>query len=77
MKFEDITVTFHPSRPNIPSITITEKKQLARGIIIQTNFLKINHNVAMIKKNTPIPKIIISFLIKDIISSAIIGIPPK
>ena len=45
--------------------------------MIQTIFLKTNHKVAIINNKTPMPKIKISFLINDIISSAIIGIPPK
>ena len=55
----------------------TDKRQLDIGIIIQTNFLNTNHKVAIINNNTPVPKTIISLLIKVIISSAIIGIPPK
>ena len=77
MKFEEITVTFQPSNPNIPSITTTENIQLESGTMIQTIFLKTNHKVAIINNKTPMPKIKISFLINDIISSAIIGIPPK
>ena len=77
IKFDDITVTFHPKKPSRPVIIITAKKQLLKGIIIQIIFLKTNHKVTIIKIRTPIPKIIISFFIKDIISSAIIGIPPR
>ena len=55
----------------------TEKKQLLIGTIIQINFLKTNHNVKTINKKTPIPKTIISLLINVIISSAIMGIPPR
>ena len=77
MKFEDITVTFQPNKPKIPIIMITEKKQLLIGTTIHINFLKTNHKVAIINKKTPIPKTTISLLIKVIISSAIIGIPPK
>ena len=56
---------------------ITEKKQLLIGTIIQIIFLNTNQRVPTINKNTPNPKTIISLFIKDIISSAIIGIPPK
>ena len=55
----------------------TEKKQLKRRIITQSTFLKTNHNVMTMKIKTPPPKTKISFLTKDIISSDIIGIPPK
>ena len=77
IKFEDITVTFQPISPSNPIIDITENIQLDKGIKIQTIFLNTNHNVAIIKARTPTPKIIISFLINDIISSAIMGIPPR
>ena len=55
----------------------TEKKQLLIGTIIQISFLNTNHKVATIKSNTPTPKTTISFFIKVIMSSAIIGIPPR
>ena len=55
----------------------TEKKQLNKGTITQIKLLKINQRVAIIKRNTPNPKTIISFFIKVIMSSAIIGIPPR
>ena len=56
---------------------ITEKKQLLMGTITQITFLKTNHRVATMKKKTPNPKTIMSLFIKVIISSVIIGIPPK
>ena len=77
MKLDEITVTFQPSKPSSPVIINTEKKQLLIGIIIQIIFLKINHSVPIINNKTPIPKTVISFFIKEIISSAIIGIPPR
>ena len=77
IKFEEITVTFQLNKPRIPVIIITEKKQLLIGTIIQIIFLNTNHKVAIINARTPIPKTIISFFINDIMSSAIIGIPPK
>ena len=77
IKFDDITVTFHPKRPRSPVIITTEKKQLLIGTIIHINLLNTYQRVATINKNTPSPKTIISFFIKVIMSSAIIGIPPK
>ena len=77
IKFEEMTVTFHPSNPSSPIIINTEKKQLFNGMIIHKIFLKINQSVATINKNTPAPKTIISFFINVIMSSTIIGIPPK
>ena len=77
MKFDEMTVTFQPKRPRSPVIIKKEKKQLLIGIIIQINFLNKNHSVLIINKRTPRPKTIISFLINDIISSVIIGIPPR
>ena len=55
----------------------TENRQLLIGTMIQINFLNTNHNVAIINKRTPRPKTTMSLLIKVIISSAIIGIPPR
>ena len=63
MKFDDITVTFHPRIPSRPVITMTENKQHEIGTTIQTNFLNTYHNVPIIKIKTPKPKITISFLI--------------
>ena len=40
-------------------VIITENKQLLIGIIIQINFLKINHNVATMNKRTPNPNTMI------------------
>ena len=77
IKFDEITVTFQPIKPSKPTIIITEKKQLEIGIIIQIQDLNTYQSVAIINKKTPTPKYIISFFIKLIISSAIIGIPPK
>ena len=77
IKFEEITVTFHPRIPSKPIIITTENKQLLIGTIIQINFLKTNHRVAIINKRTPKPKTTISLLMKVIISSAIMGIPPR
>ena len=77
MKLEEITVTFQPRIPSKPIMIITENKQLLIGTIIQINFLKTNHKVDMINKRTPKPKTTISLLMKVIMSSAIIGIPPR
>ena len=77
IKLEDITVTFQPTKPRKPTIIKTEKKQLKRGINTQSKLLKTNQRVQTINKNTPAPKTTISFFINVIISSAIIGIPPR
>ena len=77
IKFEDITVTFHPTNPSKPTIIRTEKKQLKSGINTHSKFLKTNQSVQTIKRNTPAPNTIMSFLMKVIISSAIMGMPPK
>ena len=74
IKFEDITVTFHPTKPKSPIIITTEKKQLLIGTIIHINLLNTYQRVAMINRKTPSPKTIISFLIKVIINpKSIIG----
>ena len=77
IKFEDITVTFHPRIPSNPIIITTENKQLLIGTIIQINFLNTNHKVAIINKRTPKPKTTISLFMKVIISSAIINRLPS
>ena len=77
IKFEEITVTFQPRIPSKPIIIITENRQLLIGTIIQINLLKTNHKVIIINNKTPKPKTTMSLLIKVIISSAIIGIPPR
>ena len=77
IKFDEITVTFHPINPNKPIIIITEVEQPNNGIITHLIFLKINQRVMIIKIKTPKPNTIMSLLIKLIMSSAIIGIPPK
>ena len=56
IKFEDITVTFHPTKPKKPTIIKTEKKQLKKEQTTQTKLLKTNQSVQMINKNTPILK---------------------
>ena len=77
IKFEEITVTFQPSNPNKPIIIITDVAQPINGIATHFKFLKISQRVKIIKIKTPIPKTTISLFIKLIISSAIIGIPPR
>ena len=49
IKFDEITVTFHPIIPNNPIIIITEVAQPNNGIITHLIFLKMNHNVSTIK----------------------------
>ena len=77
MKLDEMTVTFQPTKPKKPIIIRTEKKQLRSGIKTQRKFLNTYQSVRTINKNTPAPKTTISFFIKVIISSAIIGIPPR
>ena len=60
IKFEEITVTFQPSKPKTPTIVATEKAQPSSGITTNLIFLKISHRVIMINKNTPTPKTTIS-----------------
>ena len=62
MKFDEITVTFHPIKPNKPIIIITEVAQPNNGIITHFRFLNINQSVRTIKINTPIPKTTMSLL---------------
>ncbi len=75
IKFDDITVTFQPTKLKKPIIDVIDTKHVSRGKITHLIFLKTNHKVKIINIKTPIPKTKISFLINEIISSAIIGIP--
>ena len=77
IKLEDITVTFQPNNPKIPIIEPTEKAHPNNGITTHFIFLKISHSVAMMNKKTPIPKTMMSLLMNVIISSVIIGRPPR
>ena len=63
IKFDEITVTFHPIKPNKPIIMMTEDAQPSNGITTHFKFLKINQSVITIKMKTPNPKTIISLLI--------------
>ena len=74
IKFEDITVTFQPNKPNNPVIIITENTQLLIGTKTQINFLNTNHKVAMINKKTPSPNTIISLFINVFLNGNIINI---
>ena len=49
IKFDEITVTFHPKSPRKPVINTTEKKQLLIGTIIQINISKYIPKCAIIK----------------------------
>ena len=42
MKFEDITVTFHPIKPNSPIIIITDVAHPKRGIATHFNISENN-----------------------------------
>ena len=50
IKFEDITVTFHPTSPSKPTIIQTEKKQLKSGINTHIKLLKTNQSVQTMKQ---------------------------
>ena len=75
IKLEEITVTFHCKAPKKPTIINMEEKQLINGKATHFKFLNTIHKINIINAKTPNPKMIISFLIKVIMSSAIIGIP--
>ena len=77
IKLDDITVTFQPNNPNNPVIITTEVAQPRSGITTHLILLNISQRVAIMNKKTPIPNTIMSFLMYDIMSSAIMGIPPK
>ena len=75
MKFDEMTVTFHCRAPKKPTIINMEEKQLIKGNATHFKFLNTIHKINIMNAKTPNPKMAISFLIKVIISSAIIGIP--
>ena len=76
-KFEEITVIFQPISPRNPIIRSPENKQFTSGRIIQRSCLKSIVRTITKKRNTPKPKTIRSLLMKPIISSTIIGSPPR
>ena len=64
IKFDEMTVTFHPINPNKPIITITEVPQPNNGITTHLKFLKINQRVVIIKMKTPKPNTTIKEALK-------------
>ena len=52
IKLEEITVTFHPIKPNNPIMITTEVAHPNRGINTHFKFLKMNQRVKTIKINT-------------------------
>ena len=77
IKFDEITVTFQPNNPKIPTIIKTEKKQLKRGMNTQRKLLKTNHKVQIIKRKTPAPKTTISFFHKSSYHQQSLGFHPN
>ena len=49
IKLDEMTVTFHPIKPNEPIITITDVAHPNKGIITHLIFRKINQRVKIIK----------------------------
>ena len=60
-----------------PIIKDNEATQFDMHINIHSGLLKTINSTSKIKINAPTPNTIISFLTKDIVSSAIIDTPPK
>ena len=77
IKFDDITVTSQPKTPKTPIMAMTDKKQQSMGSTIHRRRLKMMPNIPTSRINTPVPKILRSLLIKVIISSAIMVMPPR
>ena len=71
MKFDEITVTFHPINETVPNIIMGNLMQFDMQTNIQTGFLNTIYKTINMNIRAPIPKIIISFLTKVIVSSAI------
>ena len=64
-------------RDNKPVINTKIKIQLLIQTIIQLMRLKIKKRTIKMNKNAPVPKMNISFFTNEIVSSAIIGTPPR
>ena len=62
---------------NKHNLFLAEKKQLRSGMKTHNKLLNTNQSVQTIKRNTPAPNTMMSLFIYVIISSAIMGIPPK
>ena len=77
IKLEDITVTFHPNKDNIPAVIITEDKQIIIGTSINLICLNIIKRATIKKINIDIPNTFKSFLTNFITSFEIIERPPK
>ncbi|MBA7683496.1 hypothetical protein ES703_91865 [subsurface metagenome] len=77
MKLEDMTVTSQPNHPNRPIMQTAETTQQSIGSNIQRIALKIINSIRIRKSRTPRPKTFKSFLMKVIMSSAIILTPPR
>ena len=77
MKLDDITVTGQPMRPSNPIMITTANTQLHRGSRTKRACLKMIDNMITRKANTPAPNTTRSFLMNVIMSSAIMGIPPR
>ena len=76
-KLLEMTVTRQLNKPSTPIITATVKVQQPSAMTTQRTRRKINSNVTTKKTNTPKPKVYMSFSTYVIMSSAIIGTPPK
>ena len=76
-KLEEMTVTRHPINPSSPNMTVIAKTQLHRGNATKRNWRKMQDSISTRKMNTPAPNTARSFLMKVIMSSAIIDTPPR
>jgi len=76
-KFEEITVTSQSNIPSMPIMARTDRKQQSIGKIIHRSLLKIMPSMPTRRKKTPTPNTFRSFLMKVIISSAIMLMPPR
>ena len=76
-KFDEIMVIFQPIKPRNPIIRRPENRQFTSGKIIQRSSRKSIVKTITKKRKTPKPKTIRSLLMKPIISSTIMGNPPR
>ena len=77
MKLDEITVTGQPVSPSRPIMTTTANTQLHRGSSTNRTWRKMIDSMITRKAITPAPNTTRSFLMNVIMSSAIMGMPPR
>ena len=76
-KLVEMMVTFQPTRPSRPNIAVLAYRQLAKGSATQRTSRKMMPIITTRNSSTALPKVAISLWMKVIMSSMIIGMPPR